>query len=281
MQQQTRSSANRNCKQARDEPTGGSMIRFLRLIEQARAPIRADRSGAGTLPTRATRYCEAATSAAGFGWWVFPPTELNLLWTGDSILWQYKNQWLPLTAAQFPNFSATFDSAAPADLAGCAPPFLTVLPEPGTLQIWTGLIVQTIPEWSLLIRPPANLPLPGGYALYEGIVETDRWFGPLFANLRFTRTDVPIRLAEDFPLIQIQPIPQQAYSDETLSAVSLTPNLDGFTAEEWNAYRTCIAEPNTRPNRPFGAYAVATRKRRRTSCPHFASANIRGATDLG
>ena len=249
------------------QPTAAPIIHFHRLIEQTRAPIRADRSAAGTLPTRATRYCEAATSAAGFGWWVFPPTDLTLLWDGDSIFWQYKDEWLALTAAQFPHFSHIFNSAAPANLAGCAPPFLTVLPEPGTLQIWTGLIAQTAPDWSLLIRPPANLPLQGGYALYEGIVETDRWFGPLFTNLRFTRSNSPVRLAANFPLAQVQPIPRHVYSDEILTSANLTSDIAALTTTEWDAYRASVVEPNSRPHRPFGAYAVAARKRRRGVCP--------------
>jgi hypothetical protein len=80
-------------------------------------------------------------------------------------------------AAQFPGHAARFDEAAPEGLRGCAPPFLTVLPEPGTVQIWTGLMARAAPDWSLLVRAPANLPAPGGYAVYEGIVESDRWFG--------------------------------------------------------------------------------------------------------
>ena len=168
------------------------IVRFHRLIEQARLPQRADRSAAGTLPTRAYRYCQAVTTAASYGWWVFPPTDLQFLWDGHDIFWQCTGwqDWLPLMpAAQFPDFSACFDAAAPGSLAGCSPPFLTAIPEPGTLQIWTGLIARTAPDWSLLIRAPANLPAPGGYALYEGIVETDHWFGPLFTNLPFTRTN--------------------------------------------------------------------------------------------
>ena len=187
------------------------IVCFHRLIEQARLPQRADRSAAGTLPTRAYRYCEAVTTAAGYGWWVFPPTDLQFLWDGHDIFWQCTGgaDWLPLMpAAQFPDFSARFDAAAPKTLAGCSPPFLTALPEPGTLQIWTGLIARTAPDWSLLIRAPANLPSPGGYALYEGIVETDRWFGPLFTNLRFTRSHTPVRLRADFPFAQIQPLPR-------------------------------------------------------------------------
>jgi hypothetical protein len=248
-------------------PASAPIVHFHRLIEQARAPIRADRSAAGTLPARAMRYCEAVTSAAGFGWWVFPPMDLILLWDGDSIFWRYRDDWLALTAAQFPSFSAAFDAAAPADLTGCAPPFLTVLPEPGTLQIWTGLIARTAPDWSLLIRPPANLALQGGYALYEGIVETDRWFGPLFTNLRFTRSHTPIRLAADFPLAQVQPVPRHAYGDNILSSASLTPDLANLGTADWDAYRASIAEPNSRPGRAFGAYATEARKRRRNQCP--------------
>ena len=112
-----------------------SRLRFHRLIEHARAPQRADRAAAGTLPTRAYRYCDAVTSAAGYGWWVFSPMDLQLIWDGHDIFWYFDGapDWIPLSpAAQFPNFSEAFDDAAPARLRGCAPPFLTALPEPGT-----------------------------------------------------------------------------------------------------------------------------------------------------
>lgn len=277
MSQKPRMRANLTQELPPHESASLPIVHFHRLIEQTRPPMRADRSAAGTLPTRATRYCEAATSAAGFGWWVFPPTELNLLWDGDSIFWQYKNEWLALTAAQFPGFCDTFDAVAPADLAGCAPPFLTVLPEPGTLQIWTGLIARTAPDWSLLIRPPANLPLQGGYALYEGIVETDRWFGPLFTNLRFTRSNSPIRLAADFPLAQVQPIPRHVYGNETLASANFTASIATIEPAEWDAYRASIVEPNSRPDRPFGDYATKARKRRNSVCPASRPAALRPA----
>ena len=57
-----------------------TIARFYRLMEQTRPPMRADRSAAGTLPTRAYRYCEAVTAAAGYGWWVFPPAGLRGKW---------------------------------------------------------------------------------------------------------------------------------------------------------------------------------------------------------
>jgi hypothetical protein len=150
---------------------------------------------------------------------------------------------------------------------GCSPPFLTALPEPGTLQIWTGLMARTAPDWSLLIRAPANLPSPGGYALYEGIVEADRWFGPLFTNLRFTRSHTPVRLREDYPFAQIQPLPRIAYSETTLHATSTIADMAEFTAGDWSDYRTTIADPNEDPDRAYGGYAVAARKRARNRCP--------------
>jgi Family of unknown function (DUF6065) len=255
------------------------IVRFYRMVEEARPPQRADRSAAGTLPTRAYRYCEAVTSATAFGWWVFPPMDVQLLWDGQDIFWycEERADWTPLLpAAQYPGHDARFDAAAPAALRGCAPPFLTALPEPGGLQIWTGLMARAAPDWSLLVRAPANLPGPGGYALYEGLVESDRWFGPLFTNLRLTRTHAPIRFRADFPLALVQPVPRRAYAEDTLASMSVVPNPGGLTSRDWDDYRTTIALPNEDPDRPFGAYATAVRKRRKQACP-FAGASIDAA----
>ena len=246
------------------------IARFYRLIEAARPPQRADRSAAGTLPTRAYRYCEAVTSATGYGWWVFPPAELRLLWDGTDIFWHMDGlaDFLPLApAAQFPYQSARFDAAAPGELAGCSPPFLTVLAEPGAVQIWTGLMARTAPGWSLLSRAPANLPVPSGYVQWEGIVETDRWFGPLFTNLRLTRTDRPVVLPADLPLLLVQPVPRHAYAEETLGASSFIPGMDGLSTADWEDYRRTIVAPSADPDRAPGSYAVAARKRRRGGCP--------------
>lgn len=250
--------------------TGDPIVRFHQLTEHGRPPMRADRSACGTLPVRAVRYCEALTSATAFGWWLFPPIDLEVMWDGADIFWRCDDapEWMPLQpSAQLPNYVGVFDAVAPAELKGCSPPFLTALPEPGTLQIWTGLIAQTAPDWHLLVRSPANMPQTGGICLFEGIVESDRWFGPLFTNLRFTRSHTPIRLRADYPLAQVQPVPRHAYSNDTLDRMDITSGPSGLTAEHWDAYHASVVEPNSRPNRSFGAYAVAARKNRR-QCPH-------------
>lgn len=226
--------------------------------------MRAEKSACGTLPARAVRYCEALTHATAFGWWVFPAIDVELLWDGSDIFWRCDDapEWMPLhPSAQMPHYAAEFDALAPAALKGCSPPFLTALPEPGTLQMWTGLIAQTAPDWHLLVHSTANLATPGGISLFEGIVETDRWFGPLFTNMRFTRSHMPVRLRADYPLLQVQPVPRQNYSNDTLDKMEVTPGPSHLTQAHWDAYQVSIVEPSSRPNRPFGAYATAARKR--------------------
>jgi hypothetical protein len=175
---------------------------------------------------------------------------------------------LPLTSAvQFPDFSQAFDAAAPDALRGCAPPFLTVLPEPGLVQVWTGMMVRTAEDWSALVRAPANLATPSGYSVYEGIIETDHWFGPLFTNLRLMQTHRPVAFRADFPLLQVQPLPRQAYAEQTLSATNLVPDMAALCDNDWDAYRQSVVLPSQDPSRDAGAYAVACRKRRRNVCP--------------
>jgi hypothetical protein len=252
-----------------------NIVTFYRLINQAPLPERADRAAGGTLPTRAFRYCDAVTSASAFGWWLYSPMDFELLWDGSDVYWHYTDApgWLPLrSAAQFPRQAAQFDDVVPEALKGCSPPFLTLLPEPGSVQIWTGMIARTVPGWSVLVRAPANLPTTGGYVLYEGIVETDFWFGPLFTNLRLTRTNVPVRFSADMPLAQVQPIPQHAYADATLETATMIDDITALDERDWNDFHATVVASHEGPNARIGSYAVAARRRRKGGCP-FSSAS--------
>lgn len=238
------------------------IMRLARMVEAAPIPRRADRAAGGTLPTRAFRFCEAATTASGLGWYVFPPTPFRLWWSGSETLWSYPgaSSWQLLGAAQFPGFRETFNQAAPAGARDYSPTFLGALPEPGVIQVWSGLIAQTREDWNLVVRAPANLPRAAGYDVFEGVVESDRWFGPLFANIRLTRTDTIIDFNPAVPLFQVQPIQRVAYSDETLDDVVVS-ELGDLDADDWGAYQRTVVEP-ARSRCPHGAYATAVRKRR-------------------
>jgi Family of unknown function (DUF6065) len=240
------------------------LVTFHRLIQSARLPQRADRSAAGSLPTRAFRYCEPAASAAGYGYYIFPPIGFSLQWDGHDVIWTWEGagDWYPLKGAQFPGFRDHFATIAPDGIKDYSPPFLGALQEPGLIQMWTGLIARTAPGWSLLVRPPANLPRNGGYEPFEGIIETDRWFGPLIANIRLTKTDVPIDFKPDYPLFQAQPIPRQAYDEATLNNYELVPDLNQFTPTDWDDYYDTVVRPHVQDERPRGQYAAAARKRR-------------------
>jgi hypothetical protein len=98
--------------------------------------------------------------------------------------------------------------------------------------------------------------------LYEGIVETDGWFGPLITNVRITKTDIPVDFRADFPLVQVQPLLRHVYDDATLNDYELVPDLTGLRPENWDDYYDTVVRPNVQLNRPRGQYAAAARKRR-------------------
>jgi hypothetical protein len=225
-------------------------------------PQRADKSAGGTLPVRAYRYCEAIRTASAFGWYVFPPADFELAWDGADTIWKfgYEKDWTVLNTVQFPDFSRDFNRQCPRDLNDAAPPFLTAGAEPGMVQIWSGLFAKTAPGWSLLVRSPANLPKTNSYEHYEGIIETDKWFGPLFINIRLTKTDVPITFDVGYPLMQVQPLQQVSYSDEVLETMDKVDGIGEFTQEDWENYRQTITRPGRGFEREKGYYAKMVRR---------------------
>lgn len=244
-------------------------VTFYGAIPGCRAPMRADAAVLGTLPARGFQYCEALRAAASFGWYVFPPINFTLQWDGSQVIWTYRGAkaWYPLTSAQFPGYQAVFSRIAPARLRGYAPPFLSAVPEPGVIQVWTGFFIESAENWSVLVRSPANLPRNLAFDQYEGIVETDRWFGPLFTNLRLVKTDTPIQFSTETPLVQVQPLHRSTYAEETSNNFRVVADPRRFPDEAWARYEETIVKPNREPARAIGAYAASVRRRRRSGCP--------------
>jgi hypothetical protein len=248
-------------------PGSAPAVQFFNLFPGSRPPQRADRSGYGTLPTRAFRYCEAVCSAAAFGWHLFPPMDFKLVWDGGTdVQWTYEGAegWYQLhKPAQFPGFAERFDASAPPEAEGFSPPFLSPLPEAGVVQIWTGAIARTAPGWNLLLRAPANVAHNLGYDHFEGVVETDRWFGPLFTNVRLTRIGVPVNFAAGYPFLQVQPVHRSTLSDAVLDEFTVGEGTESLGPADWEAFGHTVVRPNTDPDRRRGAYAVVTRQRRK------------------
>jgi hypothetical protein len=240
------------------------LVRFYRFLPNARAPQRADRSAAGSMPTRAFRYCEAMRTASALGWYLFPPMSFKVMWDGaNDVVWNYEDNdnWYSLDAAQFPNFASHFDTVAPSEVQGYSPPFLGAFKDPAGLMLWSGFVARTAPGWSLLIRPPANLTHSQGYESYEGIIETDRWFGPLFVNLRLVRPNVPIAFDANYPFLQVQPVHRSVYGD-SLDNFEIVERIEDLQPSDWADFHRTVSKPMADPHRPRGEYAVQTRKRR-------------------
>ena len=216
------------------------------------------------------RFCEAVTSSSSYGYWIFPPLTIRLLWDGEQIFWSYgdNDDWLPLSstdsgAVQYPGFSDTFDTLAPDYLGGYSPPLISSLLEPGNFQLWSGLLAKTRPGWSLNIRAPVNVPRIPTLDTWEGIVETDIWLGPLFGNFRITKTDTPVVLRANTPFLQVQAVPQMAYSNEILESFECR-EAESLAHDDWSRLSKVLL-PNPDWEARKGEYSVTVRKRR--LCP--------------
>jgi uncharacterized protein DUF6065 len=218
------------------------------------------------LPVRAYRYCEALASASGFGWYLFPPINFSLVWDGTEIAWTYEGAdgWYALRGAQFPGFRQTFEDAAPDPVKALAPQFLVASREPGVVQVWSGYLARTAPGWSLLSRSPANIPKTQGYEHFEGIIETDTWFGPLFSNIRLSRTNAPVEFHTRYPLFQVQPLLRECYAEPSFEVLG----LEDLQGADWQRFEATM-KPNTDSMRALGHYAVDTRKRLRGASPEL------------
>ena len=239
-----------------------TVCRFFRLVQDAPEPRRADFSADGMLPVRGYRYCEALRRASAFGWYMYPPLNFSLVWDGTEIAWTYEgaDSWYPLRSAQYPGFRRLFENAAPDDLKALAPDFPLRRSRAwcrpnlervfGTLGAGMGTTIPRAGEY------PENQ----GYEHFEGIVETDNWFGPLFTNIRLTQSNSPIEFSIRYPLFQVQPLLRECYLEPSFSLRELTE----LEPADWERFAATMT-PNTDNTRPLGHYAVDARKRLRGS----------------
>lgn len=244
-----------------DTPDADPLVRFVRAIPGGRDPLRADRSALGTIPAAAFQYCEALTSASGFGYYVFIPRTVWLRWDGTDAYYIHEGvtEWAPVKNDLCPGYEEYFDAFAPEDVKGYCPPWVAQTLAPGVIQLWTGLFMTTREGWSSLLRPLVNVPQSRHFQVYEGLVETDRWFGPLFINIRMTAINEAVEVTSERPLFQIQPLERRTYAEKQLKQMDVMP-LEQMSAADWERYRSNIIAPNLTP-RPPGHYAIGVRKR--------------------
>lgn len=246
------------------------VIKFYRACPAAIPPMRADESALGTLPTVAYQYCEAMRVASAFGWYVFPPSDVVLTFDGFEVRYATEEGWEQLRSIHLDGESVEYwDANAPDDMKGYAPPFLSHMLIPGVVQVWSGLFVSTVQDYSVFIRSPVNFPHSKDYACFDGVVETDRFKPcPLFVNIRLTSTGTEIAIPRDRPLFQVMPIHRSSYSAAALKNSDLTEfgdgedGIAGLTAEDWDGIRGTLRKTDAPDGRQrSGKYGAAVRRR--------------------
>jgi hypothetical protein len=241
------------------------VIKFRRIMPSAIEPMRADKTALGSIPAAALQYCEALKTASGFGWYVFPPRDIQLRWDGTQVFFSNNGQWEVLRSVVDRETITAWQSYAPDDLKPKVPPFLSQLFVPGLVQIWSGLTVQSAKDWSVLVRPLANVITPKSYLCYEGMIESD-WFSPvpLFINLRLLSTDQIITLPRVQPLFQIQALPRIAYNEVGSRSAFDECGENASTAlsqQEWQSLGNTLRSISQERPHDIGRYGVAVRKR--------------------
>ena len=251
------------------EPT----FTFVQAYPYAIPPMRADKAASGVLPTIAFRHCEPVRTASSFGWYIFPPEDVALRWDGADVLIRQEAGWEPLTQTMLPDMGEYWDRCAPESLQGMAPPFVSVLPVRGYVQIWSGLLCKAAPGWSVSVRSLVNIPSTNHYRCFEGVVEADQFAPfPLFMNIQLLATNVDIVIPKVQPFFQIQPLLRQTYqgfAHEYEVRSGLKDEESGnslLTDEEWIGYRKTVRISQTEGEEILiegGSYTVDSRKRQR------------------
>jgi hypothetical protein len=229
-------------------------------------PRRATSDVNSTLPIAAVRHCEAIRSASALGWLFYMPMDTQIQWDGAGrFQWCFDDdddgwtEWeIIAPEVTYPGFADYWNEHAPEFARDYEPPMLAVGQDLGILQVWTGAIVRTRSDYSLLVCDPINDGRRSlGYDMLSGIIATDEYGPHLFVNLRFHNT-APIFIQKDRPLFQAIPIRRSEYTPALFNDYTVG-DFASMPEERWDSYRRWICD---RPmNEPPGRYIRNERHR--------------------
>lgn len=195
-------------------------LKVWRLHPQGCRVVRANKTLDGHANEAGVKWCGPFTNANKFGFWVFPPMDIDMVWKGDGVF-EHKvvNKWetdeIPFIRAmtkpeddeRYKTWSNNFGGRLKVDFGRV---------EPNICQMWTGCIFQTPPGWALMIRSPINIGMDAPYRIQEGILETDWLQYDIWINIAVQRKNEPISLRRDqqTPLAQLIPVRKEGYDEK-------------------------------------------------------------------
>lgn len=189
----------------------GGFLRVWRVHPQGAHICPAEKTLRGDASSAAMRWCGPFAHANAYGFWVFPPVDLDLVWHGGSSF-----------EHRFESLYTDDDASIVSRLQRPGDPYRYVPRKKvefgstleSVVSIWTGCIFQTPPGWGLMIRNPVNVTASTVFRAQEAILETDWLPYDIWINLLFVQQEkwARIRRADNWPpLAQLLPVPRSAY----------------------------------------------------------------------
>lgn len=181
---------------------------------------KAEKTLKNTADKNGIKWCMPYKIANQMGFWLYPPIDFEITWHGGKDF-TYKNY------EEYDNsdYGIVHSMLRAPELAKSEKwnhmgigrsKFTYGLVEAGVVQVYTGCIFKTPPNWCLQIRSPVNFPERQPYYVMEGILETDWMQYDIWINLVFTQKFKPLRFTPDdaTPIAQLVPIHRQAFTSE-------------------------------------------------------------------
>jgi len=218
---------------------------------------KADPTVKGTAPFRAAAHCEPFRLASAIGWWIYPPCDFSIIWDGSDLRWLHENSstWVTANSLTLGHMASATELFTVSNEAASRLQAIVALPEPGYVQVWTGLTVESPDGWCSLVRSAPNFASHTSYDMLEGVIETDWWHGPLLLNLRVRQTATPISFRRTRPMAAVMPVFRDHINSSQFSH-TLNTTEDGSSLIDALSVRD--------PQQP-GGYARASRQRSRVN----------------
>ncbi len=194
-------------------------LKVWRLSPHGSRIVPAEKTLNGTANEAGVKWCGPYSTANRTGWWVSPPTDIDITWKGGDHFEHVTHKPFPATESVLVRKLVTHHDAVepdkwcPNDTGRTKFNFGGV--EGNIVQIWTGVILQTPPGWCLHMRSPVNCGRQP-YSIQEGILETDWMQYDLWMNVVFHEKDKLVQFRKDQwpPLAHVVPVRRESFKEK-------------------------------------------------------------------
>lgn len=180
------------------------------------------------------KWCMPYKLVNSHGFWLYPPCDIEIVWHGGrDFTYKFLSEY---SADEYANIASLLRAVDIKDLEKwCSfekgrTKFTFGEVEEGVVQMYTGCIFQTNPNWCMQIRSPVNFPIRSQVSVMEAILETDWLQYDIWINLVFSQQKKPLILRRDdyIPIAQLVPIHRKSFTAtwqlSTSSIGTETPN---------------------------------------------------------